>query len=117
MGWLFSFFVIKNSRLAIYAILFSVAFLDFLYAYTPLPRQLSWLPEVMIIALTINATSLLVSKRINTDMLNKPLLFIFSSLILEGICSGFANNCSPIITVLGFRNHLKNVVFSFCCFF
>ena len=51
VGGLLSFFVNENSKLVIYVILLSVAFLDFLYAYTLLPRQLSWLPEVMIILL------------------------------------------------------------------
>ena len=99
----------ENPKLAIYVIIFSISFMNFLYAYTPLPRQLSLLPEVMIILLTMKAIYLSATKRISGNLLNKPLLFMFLALIFVGLLSALVNNCSPIITMFGFRNHLKYV--------
>jgi hypothetical protein len=110
---LFLFFIFKSSKLAIYVILFSVSFFDFLNTYIHLPRQLTWLPEIMILILFAKAIHLLVNKKTKVSLLNAPLLIIFLLLIFIGLVSSFANNCPLLMTIFAYRTYLKYLVLFF----
>lgn len=113
----FSFFVFKNSKLAIYIILFSVSFFDFLNTYAHFPRQLTWLPEIIILILAAKAIYLLFNKKIKASSWDGPLLFIFLFLILIGLLSGLANNCPPLMVIFAYRTYLKYIALFFLLLF
>lgn len=121
LGGLFSLITFYNEKFAIYVILFSVSFLDILYVYTPIPRQLSWLPEIMIGVLTIKVLYI-ISRRHSivrrSDIKTfKILLLLFVLLIFTGVFSGILNDSSPVITMIGFRNYFKYILLFFLLYY
>lgn len=121
IGGLLSLIVFYNSRIAIYIILVSVSFFEILYAHTPFPRQLTWLPEIMIGILTIKVLYILSCRKFTVrtgDVKSFRFLFLlFILLIFIGIFSGLSRGFSPVITLLGFRNYFKYILLFFLLYY
>jgi len=108
--------ILKNSELGIFLILFAVSFFDALYAHTPFPRQLSWLPEIIIMVLSIKVLYIYSRYFNRKNVRTQSLKFSFTLLILLisfGIVSGIHSGSFPIITLLGFRNYFKYILLFF----
>lgn len=100
----------KNPKLGIVVLFATIFLLEWLHAtFLILPRQLTWLTDVIILILLVRTFTLSVAKR--KRVLRTPIDTVLLLFILIGLFSSIINFVSPITAVLGLRHALKYVLF------
>lgn len=101
------FILFENSVFGFYIIMFSVFFADWFVQLGLISTQLSWLPEVVLVLLTLKVITLRIKdKKFMRTPIDIPVLLF----ILLGVTSAFINSRSFIETFLAFRLDLRFIL-------
>jgi len=108
IGGLFGLFLTVEPRVGIVVVIMSVFLFDWLSDVAGvLPRQMTWLPELVIAVLFLKVYVVTLKHgRLPRVPINKAVLVF----VLFGLVSAVINDASPFVTFLGFRNYLKYVL-------
>lgn len=102
--------VLLQSKYAILAILINIFFFDWLSnTVGVMPRQFTWIPEIMLISLSMKLVCIRMMER-KALLLRTPIDRILLMVIISAIVTSMVHSAHPITTLLGFRNYLKYIL-------
>ncbi len=98
--------LLKNIKLVVYLMFVSVFFLDWLWGYLSfLPRQLTWLPEILSLVLLLR---IVVDLSIgNIRIKNNFFTYFIYCWFFLSVIGIIINSVSPFVFLAGFRNYFK----------
>jgi len=109
IGGVLGVFIINYPKIGLILIFISLFLLDWLSDVIGIiPRQITWIPDVIIIILIFKILSISsIKKKFPNTSIN---YFILSLILLSGI-SAFINSSSLAVMFAGFRNYFKFILF------
>ena len=100
--------VFSNIKFAIYSMILTVFFFEWLSGFVSiLPRQLTWLPEMLALVLLCRITFDLANKKIRIQ--NSFITHFLYLWVLLSVVGAVVNSLSPFVFIVGLRNYFKFV--------